>query len=442
MFLGELIFSTNDPRDDIVKRLDQATDEDFRTWLTDKANASTDLDERAALKGLSDMIDGVVAKLEEQDMLAPMVVDTEAAPVEAEAEPVVSAPMGAGEPLRSNEEVFGEMRRLQGLEPEGEAEVVEKGSVFETVPEKVRQGYEQVLRAILERPADTSLLDAVDANYDKCDLQFLTLVKQKVKTAEFEEAQKLQEVLDGVNTIMSQRMSKATERLQAILQSGTPPKMEAKIVEMAGKGEIDDALLLLMEGNIQQAVAAGAAGPEQLLRKLMSKAQSEMDNKMEPEKKLLRQLMRTDDSETRKELLKEAFRPRAKLMLSEGQETSEEPNVLPPAFLNAIKQLKLNFGNIGEVDPAFAAKIQDVMNEAELIATELYGESVSARDQQDKAWNDASVSVWDLEKIEDQALISGEEAPWANDKYDDIMPNFGKTGRWDIGGDNAGAGQV
>lgn len=35
---------------------------------------------------------------------------------------------------------------------------------------------------------------------------------------------------------------------------------------------------------------------------------------------------------------------------------------------------------------------------------------------QDRAWKEATVSVFDLENMEDQGKMQGEEMPWANDQ--------------------------
>jgi len=63
-----------------------------------------------------------------------------------------------------------------------------------------------------------------------------------------------------------------------------------------------------------------------------------------------------------------------------------------------------------------------IIEEAEEVSTSIYGTPMSIQEQQDYMWNKASVSVFDLEALEKKALERGEEIPWANDKYDHIMP--------------------
>ena len=63
VFLGELVFSTNDPRMDIVENFDLATDPKFLAWLENKIEKSRDPDERLALKDLLDMVEDVTTKV-------------------------------------------------------------------------------------------------------------------------------------------------------------------------------------------------------------------------------------------------------------------------------------------------------------------------------------------------------------------------------------------
>ena len=157
------------------------------------------------------------------------------------------------------------------------------------------------------------------------------------------------------------------------------------------------------------------------------------DDQVEPEKKLMRVLLRTDDKAVRATILKNAFSPKSGLMLSETEQASEEPEVGPPAFITACKALILNFGNIE--DDGFANRLRELIDEAEIVATELYGESLTPRDQQQKAWDEGTVSVFDLEAHEKLAEMDGKVMPWHNDAFDAMIPEgFSKEGVKQIGG--------
>ena len=62
IFLGDLVFSTNDPRLDIMENYEQATDPAFQEWMENKSENSTDPDERLALKDLLSMIKDIQRK--------------------------------------------------------------------------------------------------------------------------------------------------------------------------------------------------------------------------------------------------------------------------------------------------------------------------------------------------------------------------------------------
>ncbi|CAM9090220.1 unnamed protein product [Phaeothamnion confervicola] len=444
-FLGELVFSSSDVRDDVLRNFDRATDPDFLSWLGSKADSSSDIEERLALRSLKDVIEKVAEKVAEAAASVPIDVTSDDVDEDSDDATAAGAVPGAPSVRKSNAEITAEMRRLQGVgagiaEAAAQAESDAAMGPFEGLPEKVRGSYEKMLQGLLERPMGQSLEDAVEANYERCDVQFLTLLRQKIAGLDggagaAAAAADLQAVVDCVNTAMQRRMASATARLSSILAAGDPARMEAAVGALAKKGNVDEALLLLLTANIQQAEAAGAAGPAQLLRRLQARAQRELDNKVEPEKRLVRQLLRTEDGAARETMLKDAFRPRAKLVLAGGKETSEEPEVTPPRFIAVVRNLLLNFGNANSADPSFGAKLDAIITEAEKVATELFGESQSAQDMQDRAWKDGTLSVWDLEKYENQAELAGQEAPWMNNKYDTMLPkNFNEKGEWNIGG--------
>lgn len=114
------------------------------------------------------------------------------------------------------------------------------------------------------------------------------------------------------------------------------------------------------------------------------------------------------------------------------------PEVPPPDFINACKAVMLNFGNLEYDDDRgdLASRIKQIAAEAEVVATRIYGQGMSVRDQQDRAWKEQSTSIFDLEKMELEAEARGEHAPWTNPDADDDMflPGFDAKGRMKIGG--------
>ena len=56
---NQLVFSSMDPKLEIARNI-EFYDEDFVAWVNAKADKSDDLEERAALKSLSEIIDEVL----------------------------------------------------------------------------------------------------------------------------------------------------------------------------------------------------------------------------------------------------------------------------------------------------------------------------------------------------------------------------------------------
>ena len=67
---------------------------------------------------------------------------------------------------------------------------------------------------------------------------------------------------------------------------GNPKAMESEIVLMVRKGEVDEALCLLIEANTQQAQDAGATQAAVVLRKLTQRINMEQDRKLPDEQRL------------------------------------------------------------------------------------------------------------------------------------------------------------
>lgn len=96
------------------------------------------------------------------------------------------------------------------------------------------------------------------------------------------------------------------------------------------------------------------------------------------------------------------------------------PLITPPAFINLVRNLITNFGNVDSFN--IMSKATLIIDEAEVVAKELYGEGMTAAQQQRFMFEKKTMSVWDLANFEEQAMMSGEDVPWRNDKYDKMDP--------------------
>jgi hypothetical protein len=454
MFLADLVFSTNDPRMDIINKWDFAGDQAFITFLETKVEKSRDPEERIALRDLHEMILEIQTRME-VNRLAEERETQDAAKVEDArvAQAVQTAKEGQ---TMTNADVLKKANLIQTAEISDivdKKEEVKKSFYEEDITQEIRLSYEGTMKKVMPPyPAGDTPASIVFKYYDQFDAQMVKLLAERVNKGDedAEDAKALTEALAGEQ---QKRITVATESLKAVLAAGDPMRMEGTIVKFAREGKIDEAFLLLLEANENQARAAGASGPADLMAKLRRRAMDEKDKQSSSKEiRLIRQLLRTDDAVEREKLLEDAFTPKDALIVPgtpentmkamDGEVVGQEqamPEVPPPDFINACKAVLLNFGNLGSGSDDrgdLASRIKRIASEAEVVATRIYGKGMTLREQQDKAWEDQTTSIFDLERMEIEAERMGEEAPWSNpDMTDDmLMPGFDSSGKMQIGG--------
>jgi len=446
-FLAQLVFSTNDPRIDIVENIDLASDPAWLSWLERKVATSTDVEEKMALNDLNEMVIDIVKRinLSKATDASEVAKKEEAERVriqDAEARAAQGAGMSDADVLRA----AGAVDRA-GMDDVVEAEVAKVSFYDSELTPEIRTSYDSVCKKVLPpyRPGD-SPTSIVFKYYDQFDAQFIKVLNERVNNGDND----AQAILDALSVEQEKRMAVATETIKEVLSMGDPMRMEGRIVKLAKDGKIDEPFLLLMEANSNQAIAAGARGPGELMKRLMKRAYEEKDKQStSKETKLLRQLLRAADTDERGALLEDAFTPKVGLLVpgtaenamkaADGEQPEEEkplPEVPPPDFINACKAVLLNFGNLSSDDDRgdLSDRIKQIAAEAEAVATRIYGVGMNVREQQDRAWKDTTTSIFDLETLEIEAEKMGDKAPWANEGGDDILPGFGTDGKMKIGG--------
>ena len=449
MFLADLVFSTNDPRVDIMNKFDLAGDPAFVEWLENKIENSSDPQERLALRDLFEMIDDIKTRLEVNELAEKRAAEEKDA---AEKARVAQAESQAEEGRKmSTADILKKANAIETAEMDLDEESKEQQKTFydsELTPE-IRLSYESLLKKVLPPyKAGDTFASVVFSNYEQFDAQFVKLLNERSENG----SEDTKALLEALAVEQQKRIAAATETLKEVLSLGDPMRMEGAIVKIAREGKIDEAFLLLIEANEEQAKAAGATGPAELMKRLRERALDEKDKQStSKEIRLLRQLLRTDDATAREQLLEEAFTPKEALIVPgtaenaqkavDGEAPEQEkplPEVPPPDFINACKAVLLNFGNLGAYDESrgdLATRIKKLAAEAEVVATRIYGKGMSLREHQDRMWKDQTTSIFDLETMEIEAERNGERAPWASDSDDDtFLPGFDSQGRMQVGG--------
>ena len=448
VFLGELVFSTNDPRVDIMNKFDLATDPEFLEWLEQKVKKSKDPEERIAIQDLLDIIVDVktrveVSKLAEERAKQEAAKKEESRIAEAEARAEDGRNM-------STADILKKAAQINTASSDKPAEKKEKKTFYDSeITPEIRLSYEQLLKKVLPpyKAGDTPTSIAFQF-YDQFDAQFVKVLTERISNGD----QESKALLEAIAVEQQKRIAAATEAVKSVLSKGEPMKMEGAVVKMAREGKIDEAFLLLLEANENQARSAGANGPADLMKRLRNRAADEKDKQSSSKEiALIRKLLRTDAVEEREKILEDAFTPRENLLVAGTAENAAKamdgeapdiekpmPDVPPPDFINACKAVLLNFGNLGSDDENrgdLATRIRKLAAEAEVVATRIYGKGMTLREQQDRMWEEQTTSIFDLETLEIEAERNGEAAPWTNPDADDMMmPGFDKDGKMRIGG--------
>lgn len=426
VLLGELIFSSRDPRMDVATTPEQYG-EAFQAFVTKKADDSEDMEERAALKSLVDMIQGTLKAVEEAEKQQAEAQERINVALEAEAMGVAPADavvdtasvLGAAQVASGVDEYA---RMAAGGADDGPSEAGLRGDALKT--------YDALLADLLKADAGGDLASAVEGSFERCDFSLLNLAASRRDAGDRPDAQGLGRVIDAVNALSAKRLEQAAARLGSVLQAGEPAKMFAKITELSVMNQVDAPLIELLEANRQQAEAAGPAGAQaaELMKNLANRCRDEMDKRLAkdaPEKRLLRALLRSEDADTQRAILERAFEDKEALALGFGdeQKSSEGPEVEPPKFIATCQQMIADFGNIDDGGQPLAVRILAIASIAEEVATEIYGECASPREQQDRMWNEGTTSVFELEAAEMAAEAQGDTMPWHNDKYNAMLPD-------------------
>lgn len=387
ILLAELRFSDPSKLPALVQNnLDQLDDE-FYSFIESKISASADMEERDTLRTLLDAITSVMKQLLEA---------ADAAEVQA----AVKDPSNAT------------------------VDVTTDGNVAQA-------SYDELIDQMLKEASasDTTVKRVVDKAYTRIDMTLLERLNARI-AANDNNADNLALLRDAINATMSDRIQTALGNVQTVLSAGDPTAMRKAVDSIARMGSLDDAFILLLQANIDQAKQAGATQAVEVMQMVFNHAQGVRDVQLDPEIRLIRALLRTDDADTRTEMLMEAFKPRGSVTLMDGS-ASSGVDVDGKQFVVSLRKLIEEFGN---VDEKFVLKLSSIGEESEDVARKLFDmEGKDVEDLQDEAFHKRTVSIWDLEQYEVQQQMQGSEAEWEG-RMGPIPEGFNEEGKMQIGG--------
>lgn len=270
---------------------------------------------------------------------------------------------------------------------------------------------ERFLGAAKEEDAERALFANIEYDYDSIDKRFLDRLDDKVAEAGSESEDRKGYILvkEAIANAMSKRVAEAAERLKEILTAGSPGDMNNALERINLKGGLDDAIVLLLQANIDQAKQAGMEPAVKVMTGLLDYASKLKEAKLSQEVRLIRKLLRTDDDESREDLLMTALKPNKGVMLADGTVTSGV-RVNGKKFVQELRTLIDHYSNVEE---AFAMRLSALGEQSETVARKLFDmEEKDVSDLQEEAFHKRSVSVWDLEQVEMREEVEGRKADW------------------------------
>ena len=232
VLLGELIFSSRDPREDVASAPELYT-EDFLKFVSDKAEDSDDMEEREGLKSLVDMIRATLAAVEKMQKEAEEAQARIEAEVEAEAER--AAALARGEVVVDTEQVLGAAAVASGIEQYAEMarEARSEGPGEAGLYGDALRTYDALLSEFVQAEAKGELAAAVEGAFERCDYSLLALATERRDAGDRPDTQALNAIIEAVNALSAKRLEQAAARLGTVMQQGSPEKMFAKIQELA-----------------------------------------------------------------------------------------------------------------------------------------------------------------------------------------------------------------
>ena len=170
-----------------------------------------------------------------------------------------------------------------------------------------------ILLKNFEETFSTGNLTDLAAQYvNFCDESFNVYLNEKIDKANDEDIkQKLGKIRYEINSARQLKLKDADKLLRDILsvggQSGSYDlkKMEAKLAMHMRKAEIDMAFMVILQLNIEDASSANATMAVQIMKHMETLIHEHQDSIVSPPVRLMRLLVRTEDTNVRKQMLRQ-----------------------------------------------------------------------------------------------------------------------------------------
>ncbi|CAM9588839.1 unnamed protein product [Ectocarpus sp. 12 AP-2014] len=206
-----------------------------------------------------------------------------------------------------------------------------------------------VLDALIDQftsPKSGNVTATVEEYLDLCDHALLTHLRGRIEAEEAQspEATALTHVEEEINMAMQRRLAAADSNLRQVLDLAPDiKKMEGRIRTLFREGKVNMAFMVMISMNLQRAKdAEGADHAVMLLTHLTTFIMMIQDERLNPEEKLLRTLLRTDCDGVRKSILQDRLQlPNNDVFLERPPDKDKvQPHLLQQAINDMITQVE------------------------------------------------------------------------------------------------------
>lgn len=151
-----------------------------------------------------------------------------------------------------------------------------------------------------------NLTDIATQYINFCDGSFDVFISDRINAMETEEEKRiLGRIRYEINSARQKKLIEADKMLRGILAAGGLKQMEAKLSYHLRRAEIDMAFMVILQLNIEDAVNAKAETAAQVMTHLETLITEHQDKMVSAPVRLMRTLVRTDDSNVRKQMLRQ-----------------------------------------------------------------------------------------------------------------------------------------
>jgi len=205
--------------------------------------------------------------------------------------------------------------------------------------------FDRALNGILTDAAKMGLEPALDSWLEWLDDVFIPTLAGRVEASTASGAAELPQLtalFEALELRTSSRFERAREQLQTLLAAGEINDMNAQLIRLVKKDEIDAGFVYVLLRNIEDAEKNGEEPMVRLLSHLHTVTQEELEKRTAPALGLLHKLTRLEDAGIRGRVLRDNLSPKTKLEMPDGSEMPlakpTAAKVAPLAFAEAVQE--------------------------------------------------------------------------------------------------------